>query len=47
MPPCLRPTAPLLAPARWACLLAVAMIVGAAAWVLMVALPGAYRDQNT
>lgn len=40
MPPRLRPTARVLTPAGWACLLAVALIVGAAAWALMVAQPG-------
>ena len=41
MPPRLRPTARLLTPAGWASLLAVALVIGAAAWALMVALPGA------
>jgi hypothetical protein len=41
MPPRLRPTARLLTPAGWAGLLAAALIVGAAAWALMIALPRA------
>lgn len=40
MPPRLRPTARLLTPAGWASLLAVALIVGAAAWTLIIVLPG-------
>ena len=41
MPPRLRPTARLLTPAGWANLPILALIVGAAAWALMVALPSA------
>jgi hypothetical protein len=41
MPPRLRPTARLLTPAGWTSLLAVALVVGAAAWALIVVLPGA------
>ncbi|MDI1365076.1 MAG: hypothetical protein PSX79_09450 [bacterium] len=41
MPPRLRPTARLLTPAGWASLLAVALVIGAAAWAMMVILPGA------
>jgi hypothetical protein len=41
MPPRLRPTARLLTPAGWVSLLAGALIVGAAAWALIVAQPSA------
>ncbi len=41
MPPRSRPTARILTPAGWFSLLVAALVVGAGAWALMIALPGA------